>query len=400
MSRARPALAVLLLTVATVAVGLAAGGAVTAPVQPADDPVVGTSENTSRVLLLTRADAAQFDTATPTVTNALEAGHANLDTSFQRHRIEARLDAADTPEARGEILENATDDVARRVAQLREQERDARAEFANGQLTARQYLVTLGTLHAEAETLETYLGRPSSEGTLYTYARPGGGTRSRISRLRAQLATLQGPVREQLAGVVVGDRPATRVHVSVGNGVMLSTLRGSQYVRESFRPDNLDEDVTSQVPPTRDIVTSHYPWVWNNSGGPSTTLLEGYAFQWSADHNQGRVVAFVDMTTEQVYVERQWKSLLQVDAPYEARSSADNTTLLVSRTYAGGPVQIRVENASGAPVDATVALNGTGVGRTGEDGQLWTLSPASEYPVSVTHDGTSLDVNVTARPAP
>ncbi|WP_232703087.1 DUF7096 domain-containing protein [Halobacterium wangiae] len=399
MSRVPPLLAALLLVVAGAAATLAAGGAVTAPVEPGDDPVVGVSENTTRVLLLTNADAAQFQSPNASVTDSLDAGYDDFDASLRIETVSERLDAAESQAAKRAILDNATTWAAERVASLREREQNARAAFAAGESSAREYVTQLGVIHAEAESLRNYLGRPTTDETLYAYAIIDDATRTRISHLRAQLATVQGPVRDRVADVVTGDRDSLRVHVAVGDGVMLSTIDG-QYVRETYRPGNLDPEVANSVPDVRGIVQEFYPWVWNNSGGPSTRLLRGYAFESSVDHTHGRLVAYIDPTTERVFVERQWKSLSQHPVDVEATASANNTTMLVSRTYTGGPVQVRVENSTGAPVDATVALNGTEVGSTGPDGKLWLLSPAGEYAVAATFEDVELEVNVTARPAP
>lgn len=399
MSRARPALAALLLVVASAVVAFGAGASLTAPVEPGDNPVVGVSENTTRVLLLTNADAAQFQPPNASVTDSLDAGYDDFDASLRLERVESRLAAADDREAKRAILENATSWAEERVASLRERERDARAAFAAGDISAEAYVTRLGVIQAEAESLRQYLGWPTSEGTLYAHAIIDDSVRTRISHLRAQLATVQGPVRERIAAVVTGDRDSVRVHVSVGNGVMLSTI-DEQYVRETVRPNFLDSNATNAVPDVQALVEEFYPWIRNTTGLPSTTLLRGYALQWSVDHTHGRLVAYVDSTTERVYVERQWKSLAQLSPDVQATASANNTTMLLSRTYTGGPLQVRVENATGAPVDATVSLNGTEVGPTGFDGEVWTLSPAGEYAVTATTGNVTLEVNVTARPAP
>ena len=400
MSRVRPVLAALLLVVASAAVTLAAGGAVTAPVEPADDPVVGVSENTTRVLLLTDAQAAGFQSPNASVTDSLDAGYDDFEASFLLERVEQRLDSAGNQAAKRAILDNATSWAAERVASLREREQNARAAFAAGDISARAYVTQIGVIHAEAESLRDYLGRPTSEGTLYAYAIVDDSIRTRISHLRAQLATVQGPVRERVAAVVTGDRASLRLHVTVGNGVMLSTIDG-QYVRETYRPGNLDSEVTNTLPDARAMIKDLYPWIWNTSGGPSSTrVFRGYAFESSVDHAHGRLVVFGDSTTERIFVERQWKTLSQLPAEVQATASANNTTMLVSQTYTGGPLQVRVENTTGAPVDATVTLADNEVGPTGADGELWTLSPAGEYAVTASYDNVTLEVNVTSTPAP
>lgn len=404
MPRVRPAVAaVLVLLAVTAAAGLVAAGAVTAPVQPADAPVVGASENTSRVLLLTQADAADFGSASPTVTESLQSGHAELTTEFRLERARQRLDAAESNPERRRILQSEIDWASERVAALRADEREARAAFAGGDIEAETYLVTVGRIHAEASAIEEFLGGPGTTGTLYSLASTNEGLRpltTPISRTRARLQTVLGPVRERLGAVVTGDREQVRVHVTVGNGVMLSTIDGNRYVRETYRPGNVDEETSENYGDPVAYVADTYPWATNNSRAPSYSLLGNYAIYFTASHGHGELAMYADVTTDRVYVERQWKALSGLPVAYETTAAANNTTLLVSRPYAGGPVQFRVENASGDPLDATVRVDGDTVGETGLDGELWTVSPAGEYNVSATHDGVTLAVNVTAPPAP
>jgi len=399
MSRVRPALVSLLVVVATATVGLA-GGAVTAPVQPADDPVVGTSETTTRVLLLTQADAAQFDGPAVSVTDSLDAGHADLEASFHLSRVAQQLEATDNRTQRRAILENATEWAGERVDRLRQREAAARASFASGDITATEYLLTLGTVHQKAVTLERFLREPTADATLYRSAEGFSSLQQRINRESLRLESVKGPVRDRIGAVVRGDRDALRVHVTVGNGVMLSTIENGRYVRETVRPDNANPELGGSIGSGSALIQSTYPWLNNNSIGPSLDFESEYAYYYTAGFEHGQLTAYIDTTTERVFVERQQKRLDSTPVTYDSRASGSNTTLLVSRTYAGGPVQIRVENATGEPIDAPVSLNGTRIGQTGDDGELWALSPAGEYRVSTSYDAVSLDVNATARPAP
>ncbi|WP_232686585.1 DUF7096 domain-containing protein [Halobacterium zhouii] len=401
MSRATPALAALLLVIAGVAPAAVATGTMSAPVQPADDPVVGVSENTSRVLLLTDADAAAFQDASPTVTKALAAGHASLSIEFKREQIDRKLSRVDSEAIEHAILENATDWAAARLAALQERERTARAAFASGDITAAEYVLTLGMIHAEAAKLAAFLDGSSDEGTLYSYARGYSDIRSEVSRISAQTALVRGPVRERVATVVRGDREAIRVHVTTGNGVMLSTIDGDQYVRETIRPGNADPELAEDF--SNDIIQKFntiYPWLDNSSFGPSIFFRGGYAYYYTTNHGHGRISVYMDATTNDVYAEYQWKTLAELPFEIGESTTEGNTTLNVSRTYAGGPLHVATQNRSGAPTDTRIYVNGTLVGSTGSDGELWTISPAGTYNVTAGQSPVSAEVNVTARPVP
>ncbi|MFB6269760.1 MAG: hypothetical protein ABEH83_07440 [Halobacterium sp.] len=404
MSRARPALVAVLLVVAGATATLAVSGDVTAPVEPGDDPVVGTSENATRVLLLTEADAAAFNEPNTTVTNTLEAGHQQLSADLRLKQVERRLETAGSEAQRRQVLVNATDWAERRLDELRARERSARDRFASGDITAAEYVLELGTIHSQADELVRTIGATGSEGTLYAFAgtlSDSSAVRPRLSRIRTQLVALEGPVRARAAAVIHGERDSVRVHVTAGNGVMLSTIENGQYIRETYREDNL-VDETADYGDVQALVQSYYPWVSNNTEGGSQFTLSGrYATQYSVNHPYGSLVVWISAASDRVYVERQELTLEQFPATIEHTDSAGGTTLATGRTYAGGPLLVRVENTTGAPVDSTISLNGREVGATGDDGRLWVLSPAGEYNVTTTTEtGATLEVNVTARPAP
>jgi hypothetical protein len=400
MPRARPVLVALLLVAAGAVPAAVATGAVSAPVEPTDDPVVGVSENTTRVLLLTEADAAAFREPNASVTNALAAGHASLTNDFELERIDRKLTRADTDAARRAILENATDWASVRLETLEERERTARARFASGDITASEYVLALGTIHAEATHLGDFL-RDSSEGdTLYDYADDYDDLQTAVSQLQVQTALLRGPVRERIADVIRGDRERFRLQVTAGNGVMLATLEDDQYVRETVRPENLDAETGGEATGSLNIIFDRYPWTGNHSRSHGLVFRGYYAFDFTADHEHGTLSLYQDSTTEKVYAEYQEIDLSKVPVVVADSATANNTTLNVSRTYSGGPLNVAVENATGAPVDAPVYVNGTEVGTTGTSGDLWTISPAGEYNVTTVRNGTEVELNVTAAPAP
>jgi len=401
MSRVPPALAALALVVAAAATGLAATGGLAAPVQPGDQPTVGVSENSSRVLLLTRADAAALESAELSVTDSLNGGHEGVTTQYRLERLDSALAAAESRAERRALIQREIDWAANRTAALVEREREARAAYAAGDINATEYLTTVGAVHSAAENVEAFLGDTSSERALYTFAEDYEGLTTEVSQHRARLQTVLGPVRDRAADVVEGDRESARVHVTVGDGVMLSAVDDDDtYVRETVRPDNLDAEVGDGYGDPLAFIEETYPWTKNHSRGASYALLGNYAVLFSTGHTHGELQVYYDVTTERVFVERQELQLANTPVAYESSTSANNTTLHVSRTYTGGPVNVRVENATGAPMDVPVTLAGTDVGSTGENGEVWAVSPGGEYEVSVAVDGETLNATVVANPRP
>jgi len=96
---------------------------------------------------------------------------------------------------------------------------------------------------------------------------------------------------------------------------------------------------------------------------------------------------------------------------YRSDSVASNTisgiNVTVNRTYPGGPLQVTVTDAeSGEPVDLAVTLSQgqaerTAIGRTGDDGTIWAVSPRGSYTVLAVGDETTaayVETNATEPP--
>jgi hypothetical protein len=70
--------------------------------------------------------------------------------------------------------------------------------------------------------------------------------------------------------------------------------------------------------------------------------------------------------------------------------TGESLRLRINGSYDTGPMAVRVaRNATGIPLDAEVTVDGQVVGRTGDDGRLWTVQPIGETTVSVRTSGNA-----------
>ncbi|MFW6265508.1 MAG: DUF7096 domain-containing protein [Halanaeroarchaeum sp.] len=389
MDRAVPALlaAMVVLASAGAVVGVSPPGASD---HRAAGTVDGISENTTDVLVLESIDASGFDRADLVVTRAVDAQSGSLVESFEQQRVTEAVAQADSEADEREAIRNATDEVDRRTRALVEDERTAREAFIAGELSAESYLATLGQVHARASSLEATvraiddLDQVSDED-------------ERRAQIRAELSTLQGPVRAELAAALQGDGQSKRTFVGVSaDGVTLATLSETEYVRETVRTDNRDDDVgrlTFDEAETR--FAELYPWASANKQRISMGALGSDVYVVEYRHEHGTIDAALDASTGATFREAQTKSLDDTPATDSQWIESGDLVVGVSDTYPGGPVRVDVTNATGAPVAADVTANGTAVGETTtRDGLVWAISPAEEYTVTVTTEDTTVEVRV------
>ncbi|MFB6132887.1 MAG: hypothetical protein ABEJ44_05730 [Halanaeroarchaeum sp.] len=390
MDRAVPTLVAALLVLSSV-------GAVAGVVPSGDDgsratgTVDGVSANTSDVLVLDSVVRSAFARADLVMTGAIDAGSTSLVAAHRRYRIREAFAAAERPAAERAVIENATAAAERRADALAATERAARQATIRGELSPEAYLSTLGRLHAKASALEKTV---EAIGSLDEY----GVASDRRAQILAQLSTLQGPIRADLAAAVRGEGPSGRTFLAVSrNGFTLSRIVDGQYWRETVRFDHRDhaigrldfDDAEAQF-------ARAYPWTSAHKQRISMGALGADVYVVEYTHTHGTIDASLDASTGAIFREVQTKSLGKF--PVEVRTwSTDGLTVGISATYPGGPLRVNVTNRTGAPAVAKVAINGTAVGSTGDDGLIWTISPVGPYPVTVTTANATLQVTVDPR---
>lgn len=408
MPKASAALSVLL-AIALVASASVGGVALLDATSTATTPVEGVSENTTRVLRLDQVQASGFGAPRVVVVDAATAQEADLDVAVSLASVERRLEEAPNATVRRTVLRNATEAAATDVRSLQAAERDARQAYADGDITAAEYGQRLALIHARAEALQRLLGSTASpRPSLWSYTAAYGDIQDRIDFLREELEYLTGPVRAEMAAAVSGEREPVRVFLAAGpNGFELSYLRtDGVYVRSAYRADNIDDDPAGarSPEPILRIAPALYPWaIGENLSGPgnlaATPITAHGTIRTTIQHPHGRVLAHVDETTEQVYYEVQHKRLDALPVEYAHRNTTDGTSVRVSRTYPGGPLQVSVldvsdDNETGY-VGVPVTVNDT-TRNTGADGRVWFISPQGSYNVTTTANSTDFRFNVTA----
>ncbi|MFB6218451.1 MAG: hypothetical protein ABEH77_04600 [Halobacteriaceae archaeon] len=374
MGRVTP-LAVVALLVGALVVPVAGAGLAVDP-----QPVL---EGAPRVLPAGPSPASGVETADPGVGPALAADTASLDSQFVTLVAAERLESADDSAERRQVARDAIERVADRLDRLRAAERRAYRGHANGSLSEEDVLIRLARVQAATGPLNATFARVRDRGDLpATLAR-------RLATVSAEHRTLLGPVRARVLGALRGNRGEVRVFVqSSGTGVVLATVDGGTYRREAFRADNRDIDVSSEFDGLLELIShlnSLYPWIADNTRGfdaRNADIDTSGVHSITRSHGLGQTRVAIDGSTREVFreIHRLDTERMPTREPVNATNASVRVT--VARTYAGGPMRVRVVE-DGSPAGATrVFVNGTPVGKTGSDGVLWTLTPAGEFTVT------------------
>ncbi|WP_276299435.1 DUF7096 domain-containing protein [Halorussus lipolyticus] len=403
--RLTPVMLALLLALSPGAVAMQAS-APSAPVPAQTPDTVGTESdgnatdrNTTDVMTLgTDSDRTAFHSPSLALGSSLAMGHDGLRTQLSVNALNAQLEASNTAEKKKQTLNRYRYHIENRIISLKATERQATQAFSNGTISESEYLRTLGRIDAEADQIrkiiETMRVRADD------ISRFNLGTEA--DTLRGKLTTIEGPVRDRISAAVRGETAPRKVYVSTADtGIVLSTIDGDTYIRELVRKDNRDPSAPPNLSPiqAQNAVLDRYSWASEHLRGTNTFRYGSTSIlSVSVTHQQGELVAYVDGGTEKVFKEVQYKQLTGNHAlppgPADVNSS-ENVTLAVNRTYPGGPLRVKLTNATGAPLQGRITVAGDSVGRTDPNGVLWTLGPSEEFRVSAIHEDTTVNVTTT-----
>lgn len=377
--------------------------------EPADAPapVVAPERNTSEYLALPEgsAEVSRVGSVTLDVGGALAADTGAIHGEFEQGRVRAAYANASSAEERRRVLRTAADEVASSIDALVRRERRARGRYTDGELTTREYLRELAIVSARARTLE---GLVDDLASLNGETAETPLSYERLGRLQSRLVGLAGPVRGLVRGVMTGSVDRVRVFVAAGSdGVVLAAVNPNRgiYLREAFvasaRAPRAPDQYDHQPGQAFSRVGELYPWTFNNSQGLSLQpiLPDSGVYRIRLRYDHGRVLAYLDGGSDQVFYESQRKTLSEVPTHGTTTVTDGGIELVVNRTRPGGPVQVRVrEDLTGTPVDAAVTIDGVSVGRTGADGTLWTVTPPSRFTVTAATTGGNASVTVSPSP--
>ena len=346
-------------------------------------------------VLVTASEGASLD-----LSGTLAAKRAALGGRFQERTLRAAFSAAESDAARRAVLERHARAVEARTEALREAEREALGEYNRGALTAGAYLRTLAELDVAGDRLRRTVDRLDR---YRTRASGSNVTLHRLEAIRADLAALDGPVRERIRRVHAGSAPPTRVFVETSaDGVVLSTIVGERGRRTFLREAYLG-DVRRQS-----TGENRYE---NNIAGALTRAEELYPEAFSSDDvsgvngdaevyavavspPRGRLTTYLDGQSGTVFAEHQEKDVASIPTTDRTINETEALALTLGRTHEGGPLNVTVTDPeTGERLDANVSVNNRTAGRTGADGTLWTVMPRT---VLVTVTAERGDETVTA----
>lgn len=403
----RGALLVAVLLVVAPAAALSTGPATDRAGQSATSaPVVPPDRNTSEYLA-PPADAIQVErvgTATLDVGGTVAADAGAVRGGHGVTALQAAYDRASTIEDRQSMLRVAANRVEARIDAVVDRERRARQRFVDGEISTRAYLRELAIVSATAHRLDDQVGLLSQLDT----QTPGSPlAERRLATMRGHLLPLYGPARQLIRGAMTGDVESVRISVAAGSGgfvlAAVSPTSG-QYIREAVVHSARDPDAADRYEqPARTLsrVGALYPWTFNASQGLSIAAIlpDAGVYRVRLPYDHGVLEAYLDGGTDQVYYEVQRKDLTRLPTHGTMQTTESGLVLTVNRTQPGGPLQVTVRDAlDREPVDAAVAIDGTPLGRTGPDGSLWTVTPPSQFTVTVGNGDGNASLFLTPSP--
>lgn len=280
------------------------------------------------------------------------------------------------------------------------------AAYSNGTLSRETFLRRVARLSAETSSVEGTLQHVSTRVDESPGVSLPVALSTRISDLQTEQITLPDPVRQRVvAGLSGQSEPAVVYAGGTGDSLVLATVDGAEFtrtasVRGAYAPDQPDQFEEAEG---RSVVLALqrggelYPWAYDNAIG--TPQVRGFGntavYLVRVEHPQGNLETYLSGGTRDAFHEIQ--TLRAGEIPVTATTSAptDSLNVTVETTSPTGPMRVSlIQPSTGAPLDGTVRVDGDVVGRTGDDGELYTVQPAGQFRVNATTGANSAAVTV------
>jgi hypothetical protein len=366
---------------------------------PSDGPAapeVSTTANTTNYVDVSDGARPAYSRGGLDVAGAVAVSSDRLRARHDAIRLRRSVEAAETPAVRRAVVRDELAAIRARTAALHERHAAAVQGYQNGSRSTGQFLRALARIDAAAggQTALAILVRnrlPVSTDLSLPSALDTG-----FHNVQGDLVALRGPVRDRVQAQLAGADTGGAIYVLAGQeGVVLATVGNGRYVREATdtaatQPGQPDTFATADRPlfAVLERTVALYPWAGNNTLRSSNTGFGNSSlYQSRIVHPQGNLTAYLDGTTTDVAREIQFKRLETVSRRTTLENETDRLRLSVNATHPTGPAHVRVQDATtGGAVDARLRINGSPVGRTGLDGELWVVQPNRAMRVNATTD--------------
>ena len=414
--RQLPALLVALVFV--VATGVPAAGSQPMPAQigTADPPLqsITTVENTTNQLTIPDNEVSRstYNTTGVDIGTATEAWSTQLRHRHEAISFEDRFQRADSSRQRTQLVMNRVSAIEDRQQTLDRRQDRAIRQYANGQISAQEFLRTRLVVDAEATELLESLDRVAAAPNAAPGYTLSDSVTVRLRTVEGELRALTGPLGNRLQSSIT-DTDTAPFYLEVStDAYMLAGVTGDQYVRETRLDDarspaspdrflsaarNDGDPETSRLDVADERAAELYPWLYQRQRPSFTFYGTSGIYEFTATHPNGELATYLDGGTTDVFYETQFRELSSVRSTATEQSVNGTLQVTVRQSTETGPLLVSAtNNETGAPVDGRVSIGEQRVGSTGADGILWTVEPRGGYDVTVTTDAGRTTVAVPA----
>lgn len=417
MSRLAALLVAFLLVASPVATAAATAPAVDAPTDAESQPVPtqdattaqdanagdgasDTADNTTNRLPLPGPKTTNYSTVELDFAGSMATSSERIGSQYRAEISIQQLRAVESRETREAIVDAYLEATVRELEALGAAERTAVQRYRDGEIGAETLLTRLAVIDARARAMEASLDR------LQDVAPPTAAPP--IRRVKTELEAFQSPLRQRIAAAASGELDDAQLHVTASpNGLVLETILNGNYHRNVVRFDNRNangsDEINGDLGEIQDRLTELYPWGFDPKRITDyRTYPDRNVYLTEFRHAQGEMSVYLDGATSEPFREEQSLILSRLPVESETTEATENLTVDVTRTPHSGPVHLNVTtavrgddgNVSYEAVDAVVEVDGRVVGETGDDGELWLVTPPDDYRITVVRGNTTVNVSV------
>lgn len=368
--------------------------------EPVDPPDFASTER--MVLSPSEQNASGEAAAMLEPTMATSISFAKMEAQYDTYALQEEMAATNDPDTEIELIEQELTRIEADIGDRLDAEEETYEDYVAGHEDSQEAIHRLALLHLEAEITQERLDglAEALRDTSPLTQSEAQGLRGQVSQAHLEARTIQGPVSEQVAMVMIAEESSmqpVRIDATDG-GYVLTAVDNGVFLRESLIADNRERGSGAgftDIDAARELTADLYPWTVAESL-ESEDVPRGEIYASNTDHPHGTTSIYIDSATELPFRDAHQLDLFSMPTVEAINQTTDDVHIVVERTYAGGPTQVAVMDAeSGEPLeDAQLLIEDQQVADTEYDGAWWFVAPDRTFDLTVLVAGDEVELTV------
>ncbi len=348
------------------------------------------SDANIRILGIGTSEKSEFVVQKLDLMVSIELNRKIMEGDFDQYKISNGVIEASDRESKREVLFQRVTEIEIESIDLIDEFKQVRLKWNDGLIGTDQLYRELILISTKSDVLKSALDHVENE----TDGISQIGLSGKIRSIEEGLIPLTGPIRTHMISMASGESKSEEICVnSSSNGLSLSIIKGTQYIREAYRGDqqsvlgvggiSLDE--------ASERTAELYPTAYDPRMSQQTGIMgEGRGYRIEIGFKSGSLTSYLDGETQNVFYEIQERKLGALTPGLIMEVDGGDTSIIVERGFEGGPMKVIVyDEITQKTVPAEFRIGEDRVVNINRGGK-WIIAPVEISEAKIIRDGREI----------